>query len=115
MLGRSKSAKIAEEVAALRAALDAEIAQSQLAAQALQEMRTKVEDSTASLPEQISQLRQALDGLDRRIASLEQAQDLENRMLKLEKRLDQQAEDLQGAIAGLVTRIEAANRTRKES
>jgi len=123
MLGMSKSAKMSEEIAALRAALDVEAAQSRLTGQALQEVRATIEDSgerlrraeesAASLPEQISQLREMLDELSRRIAGPEQIRALENRMLKLEKRLDQQAEDLEGAIAGLVARVEAANRPRK--
>lgn len=127
MLGMSKSAKMAKEVAALRAGLDAEIAQSLLTAQILQGLRAAIEDSgehlrraeeragesAASLSGQISQIKEALDALSGRITSPEQLRTLENRMLRLEKRLDEQAEDLQGVVAGLVARIDGANRSGK--
>lgn len=121
MLGTAKLAQMAEEVAALRAALDAQIAQSSLAEEGLQASRERVEqlesmhrEAGECLSAEVSQLREKIDAIDRNIDP-EPMQALENRILRLEKRLDQQAEDMQGAVAGLIARIDGAKPARKSS
>jgi predicted nucleic acid-binding Zn-ribbon protein len=116
MFGRSKIIRLQEELAALRATLEAQAEQSHLAGQGLREARSvieKLDGAQRDLNERVTiELAQMRETIDRRIdAGLA----LENRMLRLEKQIAQQADDIQGAVAGLVARIDGAQRPRKSS
>lgn len=114
MLGPSKATRIEKEVAALRAALEAQAEQARLAEQKLQETLTLIEgldraqrEANERMTVELAQIRETIDGPT--------MQAVENRLLRLEKQVAQQADDMQGAVAGLVARIDGGQRPRKSS
>jgi len=100
------------ELAALRAALEAQAEQARIAEQKLQETLTLIEgldraqrEANERMTAELAQMRETIDGPP--------MLGLENRLLRIEKQVAQQADDMQGAVAGLVARIDGAQRPRK--
>lgn len=101
------------ELAALRSALEAESARSDALELALRESHEAVEALRLSCAELRDRLGQAGDAAAwrERIEDLERRTISRDHLLKLEKRLDQQADDSAKALAGLVIRLEQLKRS----
>ncbi len=106
--------KLRSEIAALHAIVQAQAARTEAVEQAvsairdamdqLQNAREGADSRFTELVDRIENLRGMWDDADERV-QIELGTN-RNRLLKLEKRIDQQTEELQSAVAGLITRIE---------
>jgi prefoldin subunit 5 len=131
MFGSSKMAEqmqeLCSEIASLRAALEAERARAAALESALREAREaiatlngahqgaaeqllRVEERLCSVEEAVGS---AIAETKRHLEEIERKVPDPNRLLRLETRVDQQAEDVRTAIAGLVA--ESTSRTSKSS
>ena len=133
MFESSKTEKKIEElrfeIASLRAALETERARSASLELALQEAREAIAPLNATHQNAVVQLRRVEDRLGelekafesvttetgRHLEEIERRVPDPNRLLRMETRMDQQAEDVQTAIAGLVMRIDALTGPSKSS
>jgi chromosome segregation ATPase len=121
--------ELRSEIASLRGTLETESARSAALESALQDAREAIaalngaHQSTAEqlrrVEEQLCSVEEALGSATaetrRNLEEIERKTPDPNRLLRLETRVDQQAEDIRTAIAGLVTRIDELSRTSKSS
>lgn len=126
MFGSSEMAKQIEElrseITSLLAALAAESARSAAVESALQEAQeviTTLSDAYQNSADRLSRMEEAVEcataEIKRRLEEVERKVPDPNRLLKLETRMDQQAEDVQTAIAALVIGIDKGAGASKSS
>jgi len=126
MFGSSGMAKQIEElrseITSLRAALATESARSAAVESALQEAReviTTQSDAHQNTADRLSRMEEAVERataeIKRRLEEIERRTPDPNQLLKLETRMDQQAEDVQTAIAALVIGIDKGAGASKSS
>jgi len=83
----------------------------QIARNALSEQIRQVEDMALSTRSIVAELKEQIDDLAGHNAGAEKTSALlTQRLLKLERQVDQQAQDVQAAVSGLVIRIEDMKR-----